>query len=173
MVCSPTPAKVLAQRIVVGVAEFAVASAPQVTLSTYALGSCVGVAAYDPEAQAGGLLHVILPDSSSSPAKARRQPGMFADTGLPALFAALAGVRADRSRLRLFIAGGASPLAGPDTFKIGERNLAAVIRLLDAGGCHLFSCQVGGTINRTLHLNIGTGQLAIKLPDRTMEFALG
>lgn len=172
MVSAPTLTKVFAQRIVVGVAEFAAASSPQVTLSTYALGSCIGVAAYDPETQAGGLLHLILPDSSSSPAKARRQPGMFADTGLPALFAALDGVHADRSRLRLFIVGGASPLAGSDLFKLGERNLAAVLRFLEGEGCHQFSCQVGGTINRTLHLNIGTGQLAIKLPDRTLEFAL-
>ena len=37
-----------------------------ITISTYALGSCVGVAAYDPGVRVGGLLHMMLPDSRLS-----------------------------------------------------------------------------------------------------------
>lgn len=172
MAGSPTIASIFAQRTVVGVAEFAVANQAQMTVSTYALGSCVGVVAYDASAQAGGLLHLMLPDSTLSPDKAKAQPAMFADTGIPALFNALGGIRAQRSRTKLFLAGGASVLSGPDSFKIGERNIAAVQRMLSVYGCRVIGTEVAGFVNRTLHLNIGTGMLTIKLPDRTLEVSL-
>ena len=50
---------------------------------TYALGSCLGITAYDPVAKVGGLLHVMLPLSSIDPGKASQRPYMFVDTGLP------------------------------------------------------------------------------------------
>jgi chemotaxis protein CheD len=173
MAGSPTLAGLFAQRTVVGVAEFAVANSPQITLSTFALGSCVGVIAYDPVAKAGGLLHLMLPDSKLSPEKAAGQPAMFADTGIPALFNALAGIRAQRPRTRTYVVGGASVLSGPDSFKIGERNIVAVRRLLAVYDCRSVGEDVGGFVNRTLHLNIGTGVLTAKLPDQTYEVALG
>ncbi|HEY0946457.1 MAG TPA: chemotaxis protein CheD [Opitutaceae bacterium] len=165
---APTLAALFPQRVVIGVGELAVANNPQVTLSTYALGSCVGVVAYDPVARAGGILHIMLPQSMLSPEKAAKQPAMFADTGVPALFEALRGLRADRTRLRLFIAGGACVLSGPDNFKIGERNVAAVQRMLAVYGCPILGRELGGTVNRTLHLEVATGQLTMKLPDRTL-----
>lgn len=173
MAGSPTLAGLFTQRTVVGVAEFAVANSAQITLSTFALGSCIGVIAFDPVAKAGGLLHLMLPDSSLSPDKAAAHPAMFADTGIPALFNALTSIRAQRPRTRTFVAGGASVLSGPDSFKIGERNIVAVRRLLAVYGCRSVGEDVGGVVNRTLHLNIGTGMLTAKLPDRNYEVALG
>lgn len=173
MAGSPSIASLFTQRVVVGVAELAVANQAAVTLSTYALGSCVGVVAYDSVARAGGLLHLMLPDSALSPDKAARQPAMFADTGIPALFNSLGGVRAQRSRTTIFIAGGASVLSGPDSFMIGERNVKAVRNILAVYGCRLAGAEVGGTQNRTLHLNVGTGELTLKLPDRTFSVGLG
>jgi len=70
---SPTIAALFAQRVVVGVGDMGVSNNPQITLSTYALGSCVAVVAYDPVAKAGGLLHLMLPDSTISPAKAQKR----------------------------------------------------------------------------------------------------
>jgi chemotaxis protein CheD len=144
-----------------------------VTLSTYALGSCVGVIVYDPVSKAGGILHLMLPDSSISPDKALKQPAMFADTGLPMLFKSLLGVRADRSRMRLFTAGGASVLNGADPFKIGERNSAAVDKYLRANGFKVVGQDLGGSVNRTVHLEIGTGKVNLKMPDRIENFSLG
>src|SRR4051812_4147671 len=122
MAGAPTIASLFAQRVVVGVGDVGVSNNVAITLSTYALGSCVAVVAYDPVTKAGGLLHMMLPESQISPEKAAAQPAMFADTGLPLLFRSLVGVKADRGRLRIFLAGGASVLTGNDSFKIGERN---------------------------------------------------
>src|SRR4051812_29167296 len=130
MAGAPTVASLFAQRIVIGVGDLAVSNNPQVTLSTYALGSCVGVVAYDPLVKTGGILHLMLPDGSISPAKAISQPAMFANTGLPLFFRSLTGMKAERTRLRIFVAGGASVLGGPDSFKIGERNIRATLDYL-------------------------------------------
>ena len=94
-------------RVVVGLAELAVSNNPSAVLTTYSLGSCLGVAIYDPVVKVGGLLHAMLPDSSIDPAKAAAQPGMFLDTGLPALLREACGMRADKRRLRIYVAGGA------------------------------------------------------------------
>jgi chemotaxis protein CheD len=160
------------QRVVVGVGDMAVSNNDAVTLSTYALGSCVGVIVYDAVAHAGGILHLMLPDSSISPDKAMKQPAMFSDTGLPLLFRAMLGVRSERTRVRLFLAGGASVLNGADPFKIGERNSVAVLKYLKANGYAVAGRDLGGSVNRTVHLEIGTGQVTLKLPDRSEKFSL-
>lgn len=164
MAGSPTIGSIFSQRVVIGVGDMAVSNNPQVTLSTYALGSCIGVVAYDPVVKAGGILHIMLPDSTISPDKAVTQPAMFANTGLPLLFTSLVGLKADRSRLRLFIAGGASVLSGKDSFKIGERNIKATMDFLAAKGFRFTDPAVGGTINRTIHLQVGSGEMTLKTP---------
>lgn len=169
---APTVANLITQRLVVGVGELAVSNAVAVTISTYALGSCVGLVAYDPAVKAGGILHLMLPDSTLSPEKAQAKPAMFADTGIPAFFRAISGLRAERSRTRLFLAGGACVLAGPDNFRIGERNAVASQRMLAVYGCSVVGRELGGTVNRTLHLNVATGELTLKLPDRTLTYSL-
>ena len=50
---------------------------------THALGSCLGLMVYDPEAQVGGLLHAMLPLSKINLEKAKANPFMFVDTGVP------------------------------------------------------------------------------------------
>ena len=173
MAGSPTIASIFAQRVVVGVGDMSVSNNTSITLSTYALGSCVGVVAYDPVVQAGGLLHLMLPESRLSPEKAARQPAMFADTGLPLFFRALASLRADRSRLRIFVAGGANVLgSGIDSFKIGERNIRATATYLNQNGLYVLRTDVGGFINRTLHLDINTGEIKMKTPNSNEAYSL-
>ena len=75
--------------IVVGVSDMKASNDPTGTLVTYSLGSCIGVAIYDPVAKAGGLLHFMLPESSLDPEKASTRPFMFADSGIPRLFKAV------------------------------------------------------------------------------------
>src|SRR5690606_5547237 len=70
-------------RRVVGIGEFAIAHGGTDVLVTHALGSCVAVCIYDPEADVAGMLHVLLPDSRISPQRASEQPAAFADTGVP------------------------------------------------------------------------------------------
>ena len=172
MAGSPSISSLFAQRVVIGVGDMAVSNNNLVTLSTYALGSCVAVIAYDPATRAGGILHLMLPDSSLSPEKAAKQPAMFADTGIPLFLRSLAGVKAETSRLRIFLAGGACVLSGPDTFKIGERNAASTKTRLAGAGLRITGEDLGGTVNRTVHLDLASANLSLKMPDRTDQYSL-
>lgn len=169
---SATIASIFAQRVVVGVGDMAVSNNALVTLSTYALGSCIGVVAYDPAVKVGGILHMMLPDSKISPDKAARQPAMFADTGLPLFFRSLAGMKAERSRMRIFVTGGAGILASHDNFKIGERNTRATLEFLAANGYRIRQQVTGGTTNRTVHLDVGAGGMILKTPEGNQDISL-
>lgn len=170
---SPAISALFVQRVVVGVGDLGASNNAMLTLSTYALGSCVAVVAYDPVSKATGLLHIMLPDSAISPDKSITQPAMFADTGLPLLFRSLHGLKGERARLRLFVAGGASVLCDSGVFKIGERNVKTTLGWLSANGFSVRASAVGGTINRTVHIEVGTGNIELKTPTGVERATLG
>ena len=172
MAGSLTVASIFAHKVVIGVGDMAVSNNFNATLSTYALGSCVGVVAYDTIAHAGAILHLMLPDSAISPAKAATQPAMFADTGFSLLMRELNSLRADPRRLRLLLAGGATVLQGNDPFKIGARNIEAVKQQVQQLGLFVIAADLGGVVNRTVHLEVGTGQVTMKRPNAIETLAL-
>ena len=169
---APTLGSVFSERVVVGVGDMAVSNNSNVVISTYALGSCVGIVAFDASARVGGMLHIMLPDSTLTPEKAARQPSMFADTGLRAFFRALYGLKVNKRTLRIFLAGGANVLSGSDFFKIGERNIKAVKGILDRERLPIVGEDLGGLNNRTLHFSLSAGTLDIKLPSLTKRVKL-
>ena len=157
-------------RQIVGVADAVISQDPDDVLVTHALGSCLGVALYDPVAHVGGLLHVMLPVSTIDPEKAAANPWMFVDTGVPRLFLECYKVGAQKQRLIVKVAGGAS--VGPsqdrgDFFQIGKRNLVVLRKLLWKNGVLLKAEDVGGTCSRTMSLDIGTGEVLISANGQT------
>lgn len=152
-----------ATQIIVGVGDLAVSDDRSETLVTYALGSCLGVVAYDPHAGVGGLLHFMLPASSVNPEKARQNPAMFGDTGLPLFLQRLFERGATRRHLVIKLAGGAE-INGPDSFEIGKRNLLLARRLLWKNAIAPVAEACGGRIGRTLRLDMGTGRVQLKDP---------
>jgi len=63
-------------------------------------------------------------------------------------------------------------LCGSDSFKIGERNIQATLAWLTRNGFNARNQVTGGTVNRTLHLDVGTGMLGLKAPDADLSFNL-
>ncbi len=96
--------------IVVGVSDMKVSNDSKSTLITYSLGSCIGITIYDPVVKVGGILHFMLPESSLDRAKAEKNPYMFADTGIPALFKAAYELGAKKQRMKVTVAGGSQVL---------------------------------------------------------------
>ncbi|OFZ82016.1 MAG: chemotaxis protein CheD, partial [Bdellovibrionales bacterium RIFOXYD1_FULL_53_11] len=143
--------------VVVGISGFSVSNDPDTTIVTYSLGSCVGVSLYDPVARVGGLLHAMLPSSSSDPAKAETNPAMFVDTGMVSLLGEMLRAGADKSRILCKVAGGGSPVDDAGMFKIGERNFAVLRKFLWKNGIMIKGQDVGGREPRTVILDIGTG----------------
>jgi chemotaxis protein CheD len=156
----PPPRKTL----VVGVADMAVSNDPSAELVTYSLGSCLGIAVYDPGPKLGGLLHVMLPDSNIDSLKARNAPFMFVDTGVPRLFHALYSLGASRHRLVVKVVGGAQVLDPTGLFNIGERNQQALDGLLGRNGYAIQARDVGGMNSRTVRFDLSSGNLSIRSP---------
>ncbi len=150
----------------------AVSNNNSVILSTYALGSCIGVIAYDPFMSAGGILHFMLPDSKLSPEKASARPSMFGDSGMKLFFRELFSFKAENRRLRVVLTGGASVLGKSDMFKIGTRNADVARDFLRTNRLNLTAEDTGGLNNRTVHLELRTGNLTIKLPTGTKSLCL-
>jgi chemotaxis protein CheD len=133
------------------------ASQPGDVVVTHGLGSCLGITLYDPQTGVGGLLHVMMPTASANPDKARTNPFMFVDTGLPAFLDLMQSSGAVRGRCRLKVAGGAS-VSGHDHFEIGRRNYITLKKVLWKCGVLIDAEDVGGAVPRTLYLQIGTGR---------------
>ncbi|GAB4242994.1 MAG: chemotaxis protein CheD [Acidobacteriota bacterium] len=147
---------------VVGIAEFIVSNQPGDILITYALGSCLGITIYDPVAQVGGLLHVMLPLSSVSPEKAKEKPAMFVDTGVPLLFKESYKLGAKKERIWVAVSGGASLRKGEqDCFEIGKRNILMLRKLLWRNGVLIKAEDTGGVNSRNMSLEIGTGRVTV------------
>jgi chemotaxis protein CheD len=145
--------------IVVGVGDCKIADSAGEALTTYALGSCIGLAVYDPAAHIGGLLHYMLPDSSIDPARGRENPYKFADTGIPLLLDRVCARGASKRRLTVLVAGGADMLEAIGGFEIGKRNYLALRKILWKSGLLIHGEAVGGNQSRTIRLEIGTGNL--------------
>jgi chemotaxis protein CheD len=130
---------------------------------TYALGSCLGIAVYDPFAGVGGLLHVMLPAATLNP-QGRGNPCKYVDTGVPRLFRSCYALGARKERLIVKVAGGASREEDveQDYFQIGRRNFRALKQLLWKNNVLLSAADVGGTASRTMVLDLNTGQVLLK-----------
>lgn len=148
-------------RIVVGVGEMGVSNRAGDRLITHSLGSCLGIAIHDPLALVGGLLHIMLPDSTLNPQMADRYPCMFANTGLCNLFNTVRDLGARRQRLKVVLVGGARVIAGKNSFHIGERNYRAVRRILWRNNILVSAEEVGGTAARTMDLNMADGEVTV------------
>lgn len=149
--------------IVVGVADCQVTNDREATLVTYALGSCLAIAIYDPVACVGGMLHFMLPESALDPAKAERNPYMFADSGIPFLFRNAYAQGAEKKRLWVRIAGGANVMDESGVFNIGKRNHLAVRKILWKAGVLVHGESVGGGNSRTVRLEMATGKLWLQI----------
>ncbi len=148
--------------LVVDIADFQVTDDPRVEIVTYSLGSCIGVTIWDPDAHVGGMVHYMLPESSLAPDKAKANPAMFADTGVPALFRAAYELGAQKKRMVVKVAGGSNLLDDNGTFNIGKRNYVMLRKIFWKNGILIDAENVGGSISRTLRLSVSTGRVTIK-----------
>lgn len=157
--------RVVGGTIVVGLGELHVSADPSTMLITYALGSCLGVAVYDPVVRVGGLLHAMLPRSELDAARARAEPAVFVESGLPALFRACyaRGARKERLIVHVAGAGGCSQVA-QDQFEIGKRNLLMARQLFWRNSVLVRGQDVGGNSFRTLSLHVGSGEVVVRSP---------
>lgn len=147
--------------LAVGIADLKVCADRETRLVTYALGSCIAVTAYDPVRKIAGMIHYMLPQSSSSPEKAAENPAMFADTGVPLLFERMYAHGCTKQGLVIKVAGGAKLYEDNGTFEIGKRNHTILRKMFWKVGVVVAAEEVGGSKSRTLRLSVDTGRAVI------------
>jgi len=149
-------------KYVVGVSEMTVAKNPEHTIITHSLGSCIGVTIYDARACVGGLLHYMLPLSNGNPERARENPMIYADTGIPLLFKKAYRLGANKKDIVVKLAGGSNILDKNDFFCIGQRNYVVARKLFWKNNILIAAEDVGGSLARTLRIELATGKTWVK-----------
>jgi chemotaxis protein CheD len=146
------------ERKKVGIAEYEVTTDGAV-LTTSGLGSCIGVALYDRESGAAGLVHVMLPrydDGEGARAK-------FADSGVEILLEEMERVGASREAIEAKIAGGSDMLDFSENgSSIGSRNADTVRETLSEYDIPIVNEDLGGDHGRSLRLESTSGDLVVK-----------
>ncbi len=153
----------MGQMIKVGMADLKICKAPD-ALTTIGLGSCIGIAIYDPSTKITGLAHIMLPDSTQI--RNNSNIAKFADTGIQELYDQMIKAGANKARMVAKIAGGAKmfELAGASSssINVGERNAEASRKKLKELGIRLVAEDTGLNYGRTVELYSETGDYYIK-----------
>jgi chemotaxis protein CheD len=160
---------VTGKRLIVGVGDMKLTNNPEDVLVTHALGSCIGVAIFDPVAVVGGMLHFMLPDGSVNPQRAQENPWMFASTGIPQFFKRAYDLGATKARLIVKVAGGAQLLDDKEFFAIGKRNHTMMRKLFWQNGVLTKAEHVGGTMSRTMYLELASGRVWLTSGGKEIE----
>ncbi|HWI70813.1 MAG TPA: chemotaxis protein CheD [Baekduia sp.] len=134
--------------------EASASNAPGDVLACIGLGSCIGLALVDRAKGVAALAHVMLPESTSPDPP---QPHKFADLAVPALIDMVLAEGASRTRLEAALVGGAAMFQfGGSGQDIGQRNDAAVTRLLGAHRIPVRAAETGGSKGRTIRVTVGS-----------------
>jgi chemotaxis protein CheD len=104
----------------------------------------------------------MLPLSKIDPLKAKAQPYMFVDTGVPMLFKEVYRLGAEKKRLVITAVGCSSPLDDKGYFKIGERNFTVLRKLLWKNNALIDKQDIGGSKSRTVSISLDTGKIIMK-----------
>lgn len=151
--------------LLVGVADLAATDRPHETITTFALGSCLGVTCYDRVNRVGGMLHAMLPDSTQR-SRDPFAPAMYLDTGIRALLNSVLELGGDPKHSEFKVFGGASVCGDGDFFNIGKRNIETMVALSHELDLRIGYWHVGGGINRTITLFLDNGEILLRMPGR-------
>ena len=151
----------------VNASEMIISHDPQAILEAPSIGAGIGVVVYDPIAQAGGILHFLLPDASGlDPEKAGCFPYMFAESGMRLFLEQLYAGGMQKANLKITVAGGAQPVNPSGISNLGQRNYETVAKILGEHGLMITRSEIGGHVARSIHLAIGSGDIQIEIRGR-------
>jgi chemotaxis protein CheD len=155
----------------VGIGQLRVARSPS-RLLCLGLGSCVAIAIWDPSTKIGGLAHVMLPDESLAPNRLDSLPAKFGNTAPKALMDEMGEAGANIYVAVAKIAGGANMFrnVGRNMRDIGLENSEAVKKALTQIHIRLIAEDVGGSLGRTVELDLDTGRLSVKSIHGTIKY---
>jgi chemotaxis protein CheD len=151
---------------VVGIGDLIVSNCPDDLIVTFALGSCLGLAIYDPVARVGGILHAMLPDSSIRRKEEEFNPSKYVNTGISMLFKEAYKLGAEKSRIIVKMTGCSAVLDDGNVFNIGQRNYTAAQNTLRKNNVLVDVDHCGCSKSVTLMLEIKTGKVIVRIQNK-------
>jgi len=154
----------LMQLTKIGIAEMGIVKGSQI-IRTSGLGSCVGVVIYDEEKHVGGMVHVMLPDSSLAK-EGQLNKAKFADTAISELVNKVVLNGGRRLNLKAKLAGGSQMFqfnSSNEMMRIGPRNVEAVLQQLEKLQIRVLGSDVGGNKGRTIEFSPENSLLNIRI----------
>ncbi len=126
------------------------------------IGSCVVVAAYDPQSSVGGMAHVMIPGASCDENPSRRT--RYAEDAVEEMMAKMATLGAQEARGHACLVGGANML-GDGHDSPGLETVRSVTETLRRKGTSPVAMEVGGTKRRSCCLDVGRGRVSYTIGD--------
>lgn len=139
----------MGETIVVGMADMKMCRVPD-QITTLGLGSCIGLALYEPRTHISALLHIMLPDSTTI--KDNSNVAKFADTAIAKILQDFKKCGISPFMLNAKMAGGAKMFAfnNNDVFSVGKKNADAIKAILSRERIKLIAEDCGGNYGRTV-----------------------
>lgn len=154
-------------KMIVSISDMKITTQREAVLITYSLGSCLGLAAYDPVCRIGGLIHCLL--SSTDRRDKLKNPYMYVNTGVPAMVRQMVAKGASLDRLVFKAAGCGRMMEIMDSLDIGAQNIAVLEKIFAKNRVKLAAKDVGECIPRTMSLHMADGRVVISSRGKEWE----
>jgi chemotaxis protein CheD len=126
----------------------------KVILQSKAIGSCVAIAAYDTTKHIGALAHVMLP--GRAPVKKAVKKTKYAADAIDAIVNRMSNLGSKIEDIETALVGGGNILDRKDD-TICDANIESALKLLGEKGLKVRAQAVGGTVRRSVSLNVERG----------------
>ncbi len=149
----------------VSIGEIKISNNASAVLSISNLSSGVAVVLYDQVQRIGGIVHILLPDSSLAGFTEEMSIGKFADLAIPELLQQFFDAGAQKQDTQVRMVGGSQLFnfggGGANTLNIGTRNAVAIRAALSKQGLAVEKNDVGGNKGRKIRFHLATGKLIV------------
>ena len=131
-------------------------------LQASSIGSCVAVAAYDPDSAVGGVAHVMLPGESRGPDPSVKTK--YARDAVEEMMRVMSNLGAMEARVHVCLIGGGNVLGdGHDSPGLGI--VRSLTEILGGKGITPVAMEVGGTQRRSCALYVARGRVTYTVGD--------
>jgi chemotaxis protein CheD len=140
-----------------------------VVLKSGAVGSCIVIVAYNEEFKIGTMAHILLP--GKAPERRNIVSTRYAHNAVHELLKVFLDKKIQLNDIDICIVGGANVLNRSND-EICKLNVNSVHELLKESGIKVAARSLGGTLRRSVSLDIETGRLYLSVGDQEEKIFL-
>lgn len=149
------PAKEAMKRVEDVAVGRALVTRENIELRAIALGSCIGVAAYDPSGRIGGMAHIMLPGNAPDKAAEKTR---YAANAIEKMLGKMISMGSRLCDLEVCLVGAGNVLERDDD-TICQSNIDSVRQILENKGIDVKASALGGTQRRSVSVDIESGKI--------------